>query len=114
MRLSELLERPVMDVAGNRIGGIADVVLVQDGPVVGANGAAGFRVAGLIVVENAHSELLGYERDVGPLLFRLFVHHRAREVYNVSWDHVVEVSDELVHLNVTREALDRHERSLRA
>jgi hypothetical protein len=47
--------------------------------------------AGLIVVERVHTELLGYERDVRPTLFRLFVRKRAGAVYNVAWDHVADV-----------------------
>ena len=112
MRLSELLARRVVDAEGNGIGTVADVVLVQDGPMLGPH-AASFRVAGLIVVERAHSDLLGYEREVRPAPFRLVVRRRAGDVHNVPWDQVAEVGRDQVRLNVARDRLTSHARSLR-
>jgi len=113
MRLSELLGRDVHDRTGAYVGGVADVILVQDGPLL-AEHAAAFRVAGLIVVEHEHTRLLGYERDVNPALFRIAVRRLAGEVYNVPWGQVEHVSDEAVTLTVDRESLNAHDRSLRA
>ena len=45
MRLSELLELEVRDRDGTRVGSVADVVLVQDGPMRGPYQAS-LRVAG--------------------------------------------------------------------
>lgn len=113
MRLSELLGRPVVDSGGRTVGGVADVVLVQDGPMLGPH-AASFRVAGLVVVERSHTRLLGYERDVRPAPFHAFVRRLAGAVYNVPWEHVAGVRPDGVHLAVPRSELGGHDRSLRA
>jgi len=112
MRLTDLLGRTVVDANGSTIGGVADVVLVQDGPMLGPH-AASFRIAGLVVVQHRHTQLLGYERDVRPAPFRALVRRMAGEVYNVPWDHVVGVNHDKVSLTVQRRELDAHDPSLR-
>jgi len=112
MRLSELFDTPVSDRDGRHVGGVADVVLVQDGPMV-AEHAASYRVAGLIVVERRHARLLGYEREVRPVLFRSIVRWHAGDVLHVPWEAVDEVTSTEVTLRVSRDELDRHERAAR-
>lgn len=110
MRLSELLAVPVVDSAGERVGGVADVVLVQDGPMLSERGAA-LRVAGLVVVSRRHTRLLGYERDLRPAVFRVVVRRLAGAVLRVGWSDVAEVSSERVLLRVRRQDLAEHRRA---
>jgi hypothetical protein len=85
MRLSDLLGLDVTDIDAQRIGTVADVRLVQDGPMIGPYGAA-FRLSGLIIVEHRHVRLLGYERAVGPWFVRWLLHRLTGEVAFVPWD----------------------------
>jgi PRC-barrel domain len=97
MRLSDLLDRDVVDADGQRLGSVVDVRLVQDGPVLSPHGAA-FRLSGLIVVERRHLRLFGYERDVGPWLLRAIARRLAGGVWYVGWDQVHELSGITVRL----------------
>jgi sporulation protein YlmC with PRC-barrel domain len=87
MRLNDLLGRRVLDSAGDDIGWVADVRLVQDGPLLPSMQAA-YRVTGLIVVEHHATRLLGYERHVGPALLRWLVHWRLGEVWYIPWEDI--------------------------
>jgi sporulation protein YlmC with PRC-barrel domain len=113
MRLSELLAVPVVDSAGERVGGVADLVLVQDGPLLSERAAA-LRVAGLVVVRRRHMRLLGYERDLRPAVFRSLVRHLAGEVLRVDWSDVAEVTSDRVLLRVRRADLQQHRRAHRS
>lgn len=92
MRLNELLGYRVRDSDGDDIGGVADVRLVQDGPMLTSMQRA-LRVDGLIVVENHTTRLFGYERHVGPALLRRLVHSRLGAVWYLPWDEVEEITD---------------------
>jgi sporulation protein YlmC with PRC-barrel domain len=92
MRLNELLGRRVVDAEGNDIGGVADVRLVQDGPLLASQQAA-LRIDGLIVVERRATRLFGYERHVGPALLRWLVHRRLGQVWYLPWEDVAEVAE---------------------
>jgi hypothetical protein len=96
MRLSELLGVRVVDAQGNDIGGVADVRLVQDGPLQPSMQAA-LRVDGLIVVERKVTQLFGYERQVGPALLRRLVHSRLGSVWYLPWQDITQISPDLVH-----------------
>jgi hypothetical protein len=85
MRLNELLGRRVLDGSGDDIGWVADVRLVQDGPLQPSMQAA-LRVTGLIVVEHHATRLFGYGRHVGPALLRWLVHRRLGEVWYLPWE----------------------------
>jgi hypothetical protein len=98
MRLNELLGRPVLDRDGQRVGGVADVRLVQDGPLPPGGGQAAPRVDGLIVVQRRATQLLGYERHVGPALLRALVHRRLGEVWYLPWAGIARITDEAVEL----------------
>jgi len=71
MRLSELLDRPVVDAAGRRLGKVRDVRLVQDGPIMSGTQAA-MRVDGVVVSRGWRGVRLGYLRAEvrGPWLLR--------------------------------------------
>jgi sporulation protein YlmC with PRC-barrel domain len=112
MRLSELLGCRVVDTDGESIGGVADVVLVQDGPLVGGHIAA-LRVAGLIVVRRRHMRLLGYEFDLRPAAFRWLVRRLAGSVHHVEWSQVASVDGRAVTLRVRERDLPAHRRQMR-
>jgi hypothetical protein len=61
VRISDLLDRSVVDVAGADLGKVHDVRLVQDGPPRGGALAA-LRVEALVVGGGALSVRLGYHR----------------------------------------------------
>jgi hypothetical protein len=102
MRLNELLGRSVVDRQGERIGGVADVRLVQDGPLPAGGGQAALRVDGLIVVERHVTQLFGYERHVGPALLRALVHSRLGEVWYLPWQDIARITDDSVELSTGR------------
>ncbi|MFF0267693.1 hypothetical protein [Kribbella sp. NPDC004536] len=103
MRLNELLGRRVVDADGDDVGGVADVRLVQDSPML-VSMQRSLRVDGLIVVENRSTRLFGYERHVGPELLRRLVHARLGEVWYLPWSDVENVA-EVVTLKSRRTAL---------
>ena len=103
MRLDELLGRRVIDAEGHEIGGVADVRLVQDGPLLASRQAA-LRIDGLIVVEKRAMPLFGYERYVGPALLRWLVHRWLGEVWYLPWEDVAEIA-ELVSIRRGRDDL---------
>ncbi|MFI5713460.1 hypothetical protein [Kribbella sp. NPDC051620] len=105
MRLNELLGRSVVDRHGERIGGVADVRLVQDGPLPAGGGQAALRVDGLIVVERRATQLFGYERHVGPALLRALVHSRLGEVWYLPWGDIERITDQAVELSAGRAEL---------
>ena len=95
MRLNDLLGHRVVDREGTDLGGVADVRLVQDGPLLSSMQSA-LRVDGLIVVEHRTTRLFGYERHVGPALLRWLVHRRLGQVWYLPWTDVERVSDGVV------------------
>jgi hypothetical protein len=86
MRISELLDRPVVDAVGRRIGRVRDVRVIADGPVQHPSGARALRVDGLVVGRTLGGDRLGYGRTVhGPrLLAALFDKIRSHQHY-VPW-----------------------------
>jgi sporulation protein YlmC with PRC-barrel domain len=112
MRLNELLGRRVVDRGGHYLGSVADVRLVQDGPVQASMRNA-FRVDGLIVVEKRSTRLLGYERHVGPALLRWLVHRRLGTVWYLPWADVERISDGAVEARTGREDLEPLEKLAR-
>jgi hypothetical protein len=112
VRLSELIGRPVVDVRGKRVGAVADVVLVQDGPMLGPYSAS-FRCAGLIVAERPHTRLLGYERTLRPVLVRWLVQRRAGAVRHVAWELVEQYDEDAVRLSSAVADLPEHDPTAR-
>jgi sporulation protein YlmC with PRC-barrel domain len=70
MRLSELLGREVVTVAGEHLGRVHDVLLVQDGPLQ-TNRTAALRLHALAVGRRSYGTRLGYAQGTvhGPWLF---------------------------------------------
>jgi hypothetical protein len=105
MRLNELLGRSVVDRHQQRIGGVGDVRLVQDGPLPPGGGQAAYRVDGLIVVERHTTKLFGYERHVGPALLRRLVHSRLGEVWYLPLADIARITADAVELKTGRDDL---------
>jgi sporulation protein YlmC with PRC-barrel domain len=101
MRLNELLGHRVIDADGDELGGVADVRLVQDGPML-VSMQRSLRVDGLIVVENRATRLFGYERHLGPALLRRLVHWRLGGVWYLPWVEVDEITDGTVTITSRR------------
>ena len=101
MRLNELLGQRVVDSTGAEIGGVGDVRLVQDGPLLTSMQRA-LRIDGLIVVEHRATRLFGYERHVGPALLRWLIHRRLGEVWYLPWSEVDRIADGTVTITTAR------------
>ncbi|NJP94968.1 hypothetical protein HCN51_36980 [Nonomuraea sp. FMUSA5-5] len=102
MRMSELIARPVVDSAGELVGQVADVRLIQDGPLLQQVQNA-FRVAGLIVVARHTGRLFGYERGPaikGPWLIRALLGVLHRDTRYVTWEQVGGIDGERIVLRV--------------
>jgi sporulation protein YlmC with PRC-barrel domain len=104
MRLSELLGQRVVSASGADIGQVADVRLVQDGPLLTSMQAA-LRVDGLIVVEGRTIRLFGYERHVGPAALRWLFHRRLGVVRYLPWRDVADVTEGVVRTRAGRDRL---------
>ena len=106
MRLSELLDRPVFDVDGRRLGTVQDVLVHQSEPLLSGNYGA-LTVEGLVVGGHQGTRL-GFERGgaEGPwpiaALFRRF-ERRARFV---PWDVVASCDCGEVRLGLSADHLD--------
>ena len=100
MRLTELLNCPVVDGSGRELGKEHDVRLVKDGPPVGAFGPA-FRVEGLIVGPAVAGTRLGYGRTgmTGPFLIEAPLRVLRRRVRFVPWDRVGDIGAGTIHLS---------------
>src|SRR5215210_6371877 len=72
MRLSDLLDVLVIDSSLEEVGRVHDVLLTQDGPMLGDE--ASFRIEGVIVGRGALGTRLGYVRTdmSGPWLIKCF------------------------------------------
>jgi sporulation protein YlmC with PRC-barrel domain len=108
MRLSELLGTEVHDQAGARVGRVADVMVLRDGPL-DENGRPAFRILGLVVVEGRHGRLLGYEKERRPAVFRWVVRRMAKKIVDIPWEHVRSVTRDLVTIGVEAGRLEAHE-----
>ena len=98
MILSDLLDSPVLDAAGDRLGFVVDVRLVLDGPLDGT--VARPRVEGLLVSPRTGSSFLGYERrdDQRPAVLARILRARHRGTFLVRWQDVAEVDTREVRL----------------
>jgi sporulation protein YlmC with PRC-barrel domain len=106
MRLSELLGCTVFDAAGDKVGGVNDVRLVQDGPYVEGFGA-GLRVEGIVAGKGKVGERLGYHRGgvEGPWILKTVFSRLERRGQYISWDKVERIDDAVIHLNVAKAEL---------
>jgi hypothetical protein len=87
MRLSDVLDRTVVDADGNALGRVHDVELVADGPARGPFGPM-LRVHHLIVGRGSIGARLGLDRDDmrGPLLLKWLF--RRRRLLRIAWEDV--------------------------
>jgi sporulation protein YlmC with PRC-barrel domain len=108
MRLSELVGREVVDAAGARVGRVADLVLVQDGGMRGPY-TASLRGVALIVIERRNTRLLGYERDMRPVVFRWLIRRLSGRALRVPWEQVASYDGDPVTLTVNLDALQDYE-----
>ena len=104
MRLSELLGLEVVDVDGEVIGTVHDVVLVQDGPMLGSWGAA-LRLESLLVGTGSIGTRLGVRRAHvnRPWIVAVFFARRKR--YVVPWEELAERDGERITLRCRRDEL---------
>jgi hypothetical protein len=110
VRLSELVHSRVVDAAGQEVGKVHDVRLVQDGPLLGTFGAA-FRVEGLIVGPPIAGTRLGYRRPgmTGPFLLAAPLRRLHRRVKFVPWARVAEVGTDTISISGSADDLDEPE-----
>lgn len=110
VRLSELMDCPVVDASGEAVGKVRDVRLVQDGPVVGGFGAA-FRVEGLIVGPALAGTRLGYGRSgmTGPWLLEAPLRRFRHRLRFVPWDRVRDVGPPRIVISGSAADLDEPE-----
>ncbi len=99
MRLSELLGAEVRDRAGERVGTVTDVRLVQDGPLLASWGAA-LAVEGLVVSPRRAGSWFGFERSrvSRPAVLKALFSWLHRGTRFVEWEQVAEVGENGVRL----------------
>lgn len=92
MILGDLLDAPVVDASGQRVGHVIDVRLVLDGPT-GTGLLAAPRVLGLLVSPRTGSSFLGFERtDVrAPAGIAHLLRWRHRGTFLAPWSDVAGV-----------------------
>ncbi|MET0789787.1 MAG: PRC-barrel domain containing protein [Cellulomonas sp.] len=98
MILGDLLDSPVVDAAGTRLGYVVDVRLALDGPLDGLLAAP--RLHGLLVSPRTGTSFLGYERNGvnAPAVLARWFAWRHRGTFLVRWADVRSVSGEAVAL----------------
>jgi sporulation protein YlmC with PRC-barrel domain len=94
LRLSDLLDRDVVDEHGHELGVVHEAHLVQDGPPIEGRDHA-LRLHGLYVGRGGAARRLGYVRGVvrGPWLLRMILQHGT--VRYVPWSRVAGVADQI-------------------
>jgi sporulation protein YlmC with PRC-barrel domain len=95
LRLSDLLDHPVVDERGNALGVVHEAHLVQDGPQV-AGIDTSLRLHGLYVGRGGAARRLGYVRGVvrGPAVLRILLMHGT--IRYVPWDRIADLGEEIV------------------
>jgi sporulation protein YlmC with PRC-barrel domain len=96
MRLSDLLEKAVVDTADQPLGRVHDVRLRQDGPI-NAGFDAALQVEGLIIGRGGIATRLGYgrTRSRGPWLVRSLLEARHKPSF-VPWSQVRSIDAERI------------------
>jgi PRC-barrel domain protein len=105
MLLSDLLGLTVITTAGEELGQVHDVLLVQDGPL-GARGQAGLRLHALAVGTRSFGTQLGYAQDIvkGPWLLRKLF---ARAPQLVPWNAIVSRDRDHIAVDASRIGAER-------
>lgn len=98
MILGDLLDAPVVDAAGRRLGYVVDVRFVLDGPLDGLLAAP--RLHGLLVSPRTGTSFLGYERTgvSSPAVLARWFAWRHRGTFLVHWADVRSVTSDAVAL----------------
>ena len=110
MQLSELLEQPVRDAAGQHVGTVVDIRLAIDGDLDDSPDAPS--LFGLIISPHTQSSYLGYERSDArrPKLLAALLRWRHRGTFLTLWHDIARVSTESV---VLRQGFERYSPVLR-
>ena len=108
MRLADLIGSKVVDADGHDMGRVGDVWLVQDGPPIGAFGAA-LRVEALVVGRFGLASRAGYEReDVrGPAPIAWFLHRQTAHRPVVPWNDIASIEEGRIRLRARHDDVDR-------
>jgi sporulation protein YlmC with PRC-barrel domain len=111
VRLTDLLGAEAVTIDGTRLGKVHDVRLVQDGPPIGAWGAA-FRVRSLLVGPRSVGVRLGFDRAGvrGPWILKAPLVAWHRSLVEIGWERVAAVTPEAIRVRGTGQ--DRPEGSL--
>ncbi|WP_431279152.1 PRC-barrel domain-containing protein [Leifsonia poae] len=98
MILSDLMQTPVFDPDGNRVGRVIDARFVIDGTPRQLLSDA--RLAGFVVSSHSGSSFLGYERtdERSPWLIAQFLRWRHRGSFFVRWEDVAMLDPEAIRL----------------
>jgi len=107
MRLSELLNKEVIDANGDRAGHVHDVRIIQDGPVTSGFDAA-LRVHGLIIGRGALANRLGFGRTGtrGPWAVRVILEGWHKPTF-VPWQRVRAIEADRILIDGSRDDLER-------
>lgn len=99
MRLSDLLGSVVIDDKQRAIGKVLEVVMVQDGPIIGSFGAA-FKVSGFIAGRSRFGSKLGLDREEikGPLPLKSFFNYLHRNDRYVPWERVRSIEERKIRI----------------
>jgi hypothetical protein len=99
MKLSDLLEKDVIDERGRRLGQVHDALLVQDGPLL-SSGSAALRLHGLVAGRAAVGTRLGYTRgDVGgPAALRSLFRFLQRNAIYIAWSDIAAIEGDRIHV----------------
>ena len=86
MQMSDVMGVPVVDAGGTRLGRVADVRLVQDGPYIEGFGNA-LRVDAVVVGRGGIASRLGYVRGGvrGPWLLRVLAILLEGRAFLIPW-----------------------------
>jgi sporulation protein YlmC with PRC-barrel domain len=101
MLLTDLLDLPVHDHTGHRIGWVCDVrFLLPD--IIDERSVPAPEVAGILVSPHRRGSYLGFERtDVhAPVLLARWIRWRQRGTYLVRWADVDQVDEDAVVLTI--------------
>lgn len=111
MILSDLLNSAVYSPAGEKVGLVADVRFVLDGPVPRSGSIAGARLLGLVVGPHRAGSFMGYERSHvnRPWPLAQLLARRERGSFLVLWEDVASARKGHVGL---RDGYTRHDPSL--
>ena len=106
MRLSELLDRPVFDADGRRLGEVQDVLVHQGEPLL--SGHSGALIVEGLVVGGRQGTRLGFERGgaQGPWPISALFRRLERRARFVPWDVVASCDDGEVRIGLSADRLE--------